>query len=50
MASLSGIEKIEYINILTKEGNATLDIFLKFCKRKDQKTVLQAVVVQATDL
>ena len=36
MAPLPGIEKIEYINILTKEGNATLDIFLKFYKRKDQ--------------
>ena len=28
MAPLSGIEKIENINILTKEGNANLDIFL----------------------
>ena len=28
MASFPGIEKIEKINILTKEGNANLDIFL----------------------
>ena len=35
MAPLPGIENIELKkNILTKEGNATLDIFLKFCKRK----------------
>ena len=38
MAPLPGIEKIELINILTKEGNATLDIFLKFCKRKNKNS------------
>ena len=28
MVPLPGIEKVEKINILTKEGNANLDIFL----------------------
>ena len=44
MAPLPGIERINYINILMKEGNANLDIY-----KKRTKTVFQAVTTSVTN-
>ena len=44
MAPLPGIERINYINILTKEGNTNLDIF-----EKRTKIAFQEVATLATN-
>ena len=44
MASLPGIERINKINILTKEGNTNLDIF-----EKRTKIAFQVVATSVTN-
>ena len=45
MAPLPGIERINYINIMMKEGSANLDIF-----KKRTKTAFQAVTISVTKI
>ena len=44
MAPLPGIERINYINIMTKEENTNLDIF-----NKRKKIAFQAVAISVTN-